>query len=263
MAAFDAETGELLPFSHTFASPDYAGPASGSLRQDLQPGTAPKHLHLRHRLRDPGLAATARRCTSAATSRRWTAAARQAGGVRPPRRCSHLVRRRGVYGKRVRALAVEPRPRLYFGGGFTQVGGQPARAPGRGDTVHGSADAVASAATDGNVIALGAVNPTGRAGDRGRRLRPRQRRAAPRRSMAVAPRRARTARWVADPPARAGGRARSFATDLAVHGDTVYVATARVTRFDGRVALDPLQRRDPVDEHVPGRHLGDRAGRGR
>ena len=235
MAAFDARTGDLLPFSHTFSAPDYPVPSGGAYDKTCQPGTAPD-TYTCDTVYEIRASSDGTRLyvggdfqrVDGQTRGNLAAFALPSGSL-----TSFAVDR--IYG-RVRALAVSD-TKVYFGGHVNKVSGQ--------DRQHLAAVSRSTGAltgwhprTDGPVIAL-ALNAdrtrvmVGGDFDNVNGVRHRG-------VMAVSPTTGANTRWVSNPLPGRAGEPRSFVTDFAVSGNTVYVSAEGLTTFDGRVALNAL-----------------------
>lgn len=239
MAAFNARTGELLAFSPTFSAPDFPIPDSGSYDKTCQPGSSPgtytcDTVYEVRATRDGRQLYVGGDFTRVNGERRGKLAAfaLPGGGL-----TSFEVDR--VYAQRVRALAVSDQ-RVYFGGRISQVAGQPRSNLAAVRLTTGELTEW-TPSTDGPVIALELTKDQSRVliggdfdkvnGARHRGL------------MAVDPTGGANTRWVSNPlPGQAGGN-RSFATDFAMAGKTVFVSAEGLFTFDGRLAINPFNGR--------------------
>jgi hypothetical protein len=234
MAAFNATTGNLLPFSHTFASRDWPIPASGTYDKTCSPGTAPStytcdtvyeirvspdrgtiyvggDFETVDGAQRPHLAAFAVASDALTTFRVW-----------------------GTNG-RVRALAVTA-DKVFIGGSFSSVDSQPR---------------TRLASIDRGTAALTRWAPTVDKAPLTLALTPDHSRVliggdfdvvngVPIHGLASIDASSGTnARWDSRPIPDNGGDIRSFVTDLDVDSDTVYIAAEGIGTFDGRLAADP------------------------
>ena len=233
LAAFDASTGDLLPFSHDVRSRDLPVPSDGydkTCRAGSVAGTYT--CDTVYEIRTSADQATVYvggdfETVDGKQRPKLAAFATATGAVTPFR----------VWGTngRVRSLAVTT-DRIYYGGGFSSSDGQPRTRLASAWLATGAVTPWAPS-TDGTVFAL-AMSPDGTAvlagGDfdtvNGVGIR------------GLAPLDATTgalARWDSRVfPGRLGS-SRSYVTDLAVDADTVYAAANGEGAFDGRVAFDP------------------------
>ena len=234
MAAFDAATGELLPFQHSFSAPDFPVPDSGQYDKTCQPGST-AGTYTCDTVYEVRASRDGKRLYVGGDFQRVDGEPRGnvASFALPRGNLTRFAVDR-IYG-RVRALAVSGK-RLYFGGGVFEVSGRPRahlaavwRSTGRLTRWRPR--------TDGPVIALELTRDNKRVliggdfdrvnGKRNRGVR------------AVNPRTGANTRWRTNPlPGRAGGD-RSFATDFAMARRTVYVSAEGLRRFDGRLAMNP------------------------
>ncbi len=234
MAAFDAATGELLPFQHTFSSPEYPVPSSGPYDRTCSPGDDPDTYTCdtvyEIRVSRDGSQLFVGGDFQAVDGKTRSGLASFATGSGGLTRF-HVNR---VYG-RVRALVPGPH-RLYFGGSFHKVAGKKRKRLAAVSIRKGRLTRWRPR-TDGTVLTMEMSPDDTRViigGDFDRVNGHRHRGL-----MGVNPRTGHNVRWVSHPLPGHAGRHRSYATDLAVDKRTLYVASNGEKTFDGRIAMNP------------------------
>ncbi|GAA1922054.1 LamG domain-containing protein [Nocardioides marmoribigeumensis] len=236
MAAFNATTGALLPFSHAFRAPSYPIPSSGVYDKECSRGARAgtytcdtvyeiRASHDRSRIFVGGDFQTVD-----GRVRGNVAAFRVSSGALTSFRVDR------VYG-RVRAL-VPSASRLYIGGQISQVSGRRRYKVAAVRTDNGALTSWAPR-VNGYVIAMAITADQKRViiGGDFDRVNGQLRRGVRAVSAATG---ANTA-WSGNPLRGTNGGRRSYVTDLAVDRDTVYVATEGLGEhvFDGRLAINP------------------------
>ncbi|MGH3383397.1 MAG: LamG-like jellyroll fold domain-containing protein [Nocardioidaceae bacterium] len=234
LAAFDADTGDLLPFSHDIRARDWPIPPGGVYDKTCSPGTQPGTYTCDtvYEIRQSPDAATLYIGGDFETI----------DGKARPKLASFTVAtdalttfRVWATNSRVRALAVTA-DRLYYGGYFTSTDGRPRQRLAAVDRATGAVTGWAPT-SDGTVFAL-AMAPDGSrvlvGGDFDRINGTSIRGVA-----AVDAETGENTRWDTRLFPGHRGSNRSYATDLAVDGDTVYAASNGEGSFDGRIAYDP------------------------
>ena len=234
VAAFNATTGDLLPFSHTFSSRDWPIPASGTYDKTCSPGTAPSTYtcdtvyEIRVSPDQRTLYVGGDFETIDAKQRPRLAAFDVSGGALT------TFRVWGIDG-RVRALAVTG-DKLFIGGSFSSVDSQPrtrlasigraTAALTRWTPTVDVAPLTLALTPDHSRLLIGGdfdvVNGVAIHG-----------------LASIDASSGANARWDSRPIPDNGGNIRSFVTDLDVDADTVYIAAEGIGTFDGRLAADP------------------------
>ena len=235
LAAFDATTGALLPFSHSFWSRDYAIPANGVYDKTCSKGVAP-NTYTCDTVYEIRPSADGSQIFVGGDFEKIDDKFRTTlGSFKTADGTLSTFRVWGIDG-RVRAMTVRGNT-VFIGGGFSHVDGQ---ARERVAAVDATAGTVLPLKTtvDGPVIAL----ETSAGGERllvagdfdyinGVKHRG---------IMAVDPVTGANAPWSSNPMPGSAPGSRSYGTDIAVDADSIYVAANGEGTFDGRLRIDPL-----------------------
>ena len=235
MAAFNATTGDLLPFSHNFRSPNYAIPANGVYDKTCSPGTAANTYTCDtvYEIRPSADGSTIYIGGDFEVidnnSRLKVAAFSTANNALLPWKSTSVS-------GRVRALAVSPTA-VYLGGSFGQVNGQPRT---RLAALNASTGALMpfTASADAQVITLALSPDNSRliVGGEFDNIN-----GQPIRGLAaVDATSGASARWDSRPIPRESATRYSYVTDLDVQGDTVYASANGEGGgvFDGRLSAN-------------------------
>ena len=235
IAAFDAVTGDLLPFQHAFWSRNNAIPANGVYDKTCSPGTA-SGTYTCDTVYEIRANSDGSRIYIGGDFEKvdnlWRTGAAAFTTGNGALTSFEVLRPNG----RIRALAVTDSA-VYLGGTFRAIDGQPrvrtaAVNPTTGAllpftaTVDGQVIALATSAGGERVLIAGDFDNVNGVRHRG--------------IMAVDPTTGANAPWSSSPlPGTAGGN-RSYGTDIAVDSDSIYVASNGEGNFDGRLRIDPL-----------------------
>lgn len=233
VAAFNATTGALLPFSHTFTSRSY--PINGSYDKTCTLGSAPA-TYTCDTVYEIRASADGSRIFVGGDFEKIDDKFRTGiGAFSTGTDALTTYRVWGIDG-RVRSMAVTSSA-VYIGGGFSHVDSQPrermaALDPESGavlpftTTVDGPVIALATSAGDRRLLLAGDFDNVNGVRHRG--------------IMAVDPTTGDNTPWSSNPMTGTAGGSRSYGTDIAVDGDSIYVAANGEGSFDGRLRIDPL-----------------------
>jgi hypothetical protein len=236
IAAFNATTGDLLPFSHNFRSPNVAIPAGGTYDKTCSPGTA-AGTYTCDTVYEIRASADGSKIYVGGdfeivdnnTRLKVAAFSTATGNALLPWKSTSVS-------GRVRALAVSPTA-VYLGGSFGQVNGQPRTRLAALDASTGALLPF-TASADAQVIAL-ALSP-----DNSRLILGGEFdnvNGQPIRGLAaVDATSGASARWDSRPIPRYSSTTYSYVTDLSVQGDTVYASANGEGGgvFDGRLSAN-------------------------